>query len=818
MSEMTVVGAPVRRVDAREKVTGRARFISDLRVPGMVHAKLWRSPVPHARLRRVNAAAAREAPGVLAVLTADDLADCDRYYGPAFKDQPILAHERIRYAGEPVAAVVAESEAAALAALPRLDVGYEELPAVTTLEAALAPGAPCLHETLRPAGTFRDLARLRPVPGTNICHHYTFRRGDVARGFAEADLILEDTFTFPMVHHYSMEAHVAMARWDGDEVTLWASTQHPFPVRREIAEMFGLPLARVQVIVPYLGGAYGNKSYTKLEPLTVALARRVGRPVRLALTAEEGFKSVRRAAARTRLKTGARRDGTLVARECEVHFQLGAYADVGPRVVQKAGYTAGGPYRIPHLAIDAYAVYTNTVTSVAFRGYGVPQLAWAYESQMDMLAERLGLDPLEIRAKNLLKRGETFVDGDLPIDADLEGDLRKAAAAIGWPDRPSPQPSPRRGEGEDWLPSPRRGEGEDWQPPPQGGGGEVWLPARPGREGALLDTLAPHGGEGRVRGPRGKGLACVIKAPLAPSVSSAMVRMHADGSATLLTGSVEFGQGARTALSQIVAQELALPLERIRIGQPEHGMSPYDQATSASRSTTLMGLAVQRAARDVRDQLLGIGSAALGVPPAAVRLEAGRLVGPDRALAFAEAIARHFGMPGGELIGRGSYRGEQGHAPLGGVAPFWEIGMAAAEVEVDPETGGVTVLRYVSVADVGKAINPLQCEAQEEGGVMMGIGHSFFEQMVYQDGQLVNPSLLDYRVPAMTDLPGELRSLLVENADGPGPYGAKGIGESGLLPTAPAIANAIAAAAGVRLTDLPLTPERVWMAVRKARP
>lgn len=770
MGALRVVGASARRVDGREKVTGRARFISDLRIPGMAHAKLWRSPVPHARLRRVDGSRAREAPGVLAVLTAEDFADCDRYYGPAFKDQPILAHERMRYAGEPVAAVVAESEAAALAALPLVDVSYEELPAVTTLEEALAPGAPLLHETLRPAGAFRDLASLRPVPGTNICHHYTFRRGDVAQGFAEADLILENTFVFPMVHHYSMEAHVAIACWEGDQVTLWASTQHPFPVRREIAEMFGLPLARVQVIVPYLGGAYGNKSYTKIEPLTVALARRVGRPVRLGLTVEEAFKSVRRAAARYRLKTGVRRDGTLVARECEVHFQLGAYADVGPRVVQKSGYTAGGPYRIPHLAIDTYAVYTNTVTSVAFRGYGVPQLAWAYESQMDMLAERLALDPLEIRARNLLKRGEVFAAGDLPMDADLEGDLRKAAAAIGWTSRDfvsSPTPDP---------------------PPPT-----------PGRR------------------PRGKGLACVIKAPLAPSVSSAMVRMHADGSVTLLAGSVEFGQGARTALSQIVAQELALPIERIRVGQPEQGMSPYDQATSASRSTTLMGLAVQRAAQDVRDQLLRIASAALGSAPSALRLEAGGLVGPDRTLPLAEAIAAHFGMPGGELIGRGSYRGEQGHAPLGGVAPFWEVGMAAVEVEVDLETGTVTVLRYISVADVGKAINPLQCEAQEEGGVMMGIGHTFFEQMVYQDGQLLNPSLLDYRIPAMTDLPGELRSILVENEDGPGPYGAKGIGESGLLPTAPAIANAIAAAVGVRLTELPLTPERVLAAIREER-
>src|SRR5436190_17829149 len=472
----------------------------------MVDAKLWRSPVPAARILRVDRARAARAEGVLAVLTAADLPVKDLYYGPAFKDQPMLADGVIRYAGEPVVAVVAETAAQAEAALALVAVEWEELPTVATLDAALAPGAPVLHARLVPAAHFRDLTALRPIPSTNVCHHWSYARGDVDRGFAEADLVVEQTFTFPMVHHYSLEPHCAIARVDGHGITVWASTQHPFPVRKELAEIFGLPLARVQVIVPYLGGAYGNKSYTKIEPLTIALALRVKRPVRLALTVEEAFKTVRRAAVRYRLKTGVRRDGTLVARDCEIHYQLGAYADVGPRVVQKSAYTAAGPYRIPHLRINAYGVYTNTVVSVAFRGYGVPQLAWAYESQMDVIAERLGLDPLELRLKNVLARGEVFIEGDRPVDCDYAGGLRKAAAAIGWT-----EPTPPR---------------------------------------------------------RGRGLACTIKAPLAPSVSSAMVRLHADGSATLLTATVEIGQGARTTLSQIVAQELALPLDRVRIARP----------------------------------------------------------------------------------------------------------------------------------------------------------------------------------------------------------------------------------------------------------
>jgi CO/xanthine dehydrogenase Mo-binding subunit len=734
--------------------------------------------VAHARIRRIDTAAARACPGVLAVATAADLTFCELFFGPAYKDQPMLAVDRVRYAGEPVVAVVAATEAEAQAALAHIEVDFEELPAVTTLEEALAPGAPVLHERLRLAGQFRDLASLKPTPGTNICHHFHYERGDVAAGFAEADEVLEDVFRFPMIHHYSMEPHAAVASFTPEGIIVWDSTQHPFPVRKELADIFRAPLNQVQVIVPHLGGAFGNKSYTKIEPLAVALARIVGRPVRLGLTTEEAFKLVRRAAARVRMKTGVRRDGTIVAREVEVHFQIGAYADVGPRVAQKAGLTAGGPYRVPNLKIDTYAVYSNTVCTAAFRGYGVPQIAWGYESQMDMLADRLGMDPLELRCRNFLPKGANYIEGDLPIDADFEGDLRRAAAAIGWPRRPSPESRVQRPE----------------------------------------SPLTPPASRLTPRLRRGKGLACVIKAPLAPSVSSAMVRMHADGSVTILTGTVEFGQGARTAMSQIVAEELGVPLQWVRVGRPEMGMSPYDQATSASRSTTLMGLAIQNAARDVRDQLVEIASGQLKTEPRSLRLHQGKAAGRgDESATYADIIARHFGMPGGELIGRGTYRGERGQAPLGGVAPFWEVSMAAAEVEVDEETGQVRLLRYVSVADIGKAINPLQCEAQEEGGSMMGIGHTFFEEMIYEGGQLLNPSLVDYRIPNMEDLPDAFQSILVENGDGPGPYGAKGIGESGLMPTSPAVANAIADAIGVRIRELPLTPERVLRAIQAAR-
>lgn len=750
---LRVIGHSVPRTDGWEKVTGQAKFVSDLVVSGMAHAKLWRSPVPHARLRGVEVSQALSRPGVICALTGADLSDLDPFYGPAFKDQPILPIDRIRYAGEPVVAIVAQTEALAEEALDAIVVDYEEFPAVTTLDEALARGAPRVHEVFRRAGHFRDLNALRPVEGTNVCHHYHYERGEIQKGFAMADEVVEETYTFPMVHHYSMEPHAVIARWDADGITLWASTQHPFPVRKELSDIFRVPLAKIHLIVPLIGGAYGNKSYTKFEPLTVMLARKARRPVRLALTVEEAFRTVRRAAVRYRIKTGVTRDGTIVARQCAVHYQLGAYADVGPRVVQKSGYLAAGPYRIPHVQIDAYGVLTHTVPSVAFRGYGAPQLAWAYESHADVLAKRLGLDPLEFRLKNLLKRGEALIPGDLPVDCDFAEGIGKAAEALRW-------------------------------------------------------------GTKSENPPCGKGLACVVKAPLAPSVATAVVRLHADGSATILTSSVEVGQGAGSVLSQMVAEELCLPMDRISVAEPGESMNPYDQGTSSSRSTTLMGLTVQAAARDLARQLREIGAPLFGCAPDALVLREGTLSDGRRSISYSEVIARHFGLPGGELVGRGMYRGERGGL-LGGIAPFWEVAMGGAEVDVDRETGAVRLKTYVSVADVGKAINPLQCESQDEGAAIMGLGHTFFEQMVYEDGQLLNPTLIDYRVPVMSDLPEEFRSILVENGDGPGPYGAKGIGEGGILPIAPAVANAVAEVTGTRIRDLPLTTERVWRTLKE---
>jgi CO/xanthine dehydrogenase Mo-binding subunit len=753
---LRVVGHPVPRVDALEKVTGRARYVTDLALPGMAHAKVLRSPYAHARVRRVDLTRARELPGIFAALGGADLTWCDPYYGPAYRDRPVLAIDVARYEGEPVAAVAAVDEATAEEALELIDVDYAPLPAVMTLEEALAPGAPLVHVGQPPAGHFADLSTLRPRPGTNICHQFHFARGDAAAAFGSADVVVEDAYRFPPVQHVALEPHAVLAAWDETgALTLWASTQNPYSVRVELAKMFDVPLARIRVVVPHLGGGFGSKTYAKLEPLAATLARAAARPVRLAASVPEAFQTVRRCASRVAVRVGFRRDGTLVAVACDADYDVGAYADIGPRVVQKGTYTATGPYRVPHVRLEARAVYTNTTPGGAFRGFGVPQLAWALESLFDVAADRLDRDPVDLRRQNFLAHGEEFAPGDTPIDGKLEESLSRAAEAIGWT-----------------------------------------------RTGAA---------------DRGRGVAAMLKASVAPSVSQAIVRLHADGSVTVLASAVEMGQGTRTVLAQIAAEVLSVPLARVTVVQPDTAVTPYDQTTSSSRSTAMTGRAVQVASEDVRDQLLEVVAQNLDIATRDLALADGAVVAASRRLTYAEALALRFGMSGGELIGRGVIAPGRTAAPLGGSTPFWEMAVGAAEVSVDEETGAVRVERYVSVADVGRAINPLLLEGQDEGGVVQGLGHTLLEEMLYADGHLLNGTLLVYRVPRADDAPPELECRFVENADGSGPFGAKGAGEGSLIPVSPAVANALARLTGVRLRDLPLTPERVWRALR-ARP
>jgi CO/xanthine dehydrogenase Mo-binding subunit len=728
--QLRYVGQSVARVDGVEKVTGKAKFTGDLKISGMLHGKILRSPYPHARIRSIDASRAEALPGVAAVLTAKDISDTKPFYS----GRPVIAIDKVRYIGEPVAAVAAADQRTAEEALSFIQVEYEELPAAVGLDAARANDAPLVHENA--AG--------------NICGHERVEKGNIEQGFAESEEVFENTFTFPMVYHYALEPHSVIAEFNEEGITVWSSAQHPFQVRGDIAKIYGLHPTNVRMVIPFLGGGFGSKSYTKFEPLVVALARKARAPVRICNSVAESMLTVRRHGAQVRLKTGVKRDGTLVAREAEIYLDTGGYADNGPAVAIRAATRVLGPYKIPHVRTDAYAVYTNSGSAGSFRAIGAPQTIFASESQMDMIAARLGIDPGALRLKNFLKKGEELRPKLRGMDANLPANLKALVRASEWKRRAK-------------------------------------------KKGAAM------------------GLACGATNAGATPISVAMVRLQPDGSLLAFAGSTEMGQGVRTVLSQIIAEELNLPLEAIRIGGADTKVTPYDASTGSSRSTTLMGTAIQRAARDLKNQLFKIGAEALRVKPAQVQMADGAMICGEMRLTFREALQRRFGGSGGELIGHG----DVGPEITGSLPVFWEIGMGTAELAVDEETGEVAITRYVSVADVGKAIHPQGCIGQEEGATMMGIGHTMFEEMVYAGGQLVNANLIDYRVPRFSDVPGEFETVLVENEDGPGPHGARGMGEGGLVSVAPAIVNALARGYGLRINDLPLTPERVWRALKK---
>jgi CO/xanthine dehydrogenase Mo-binding subunit len=726
--ELKYVGRSIARVDGVDKVTGKAKFTGDLNVPGMLHGKILRSPFPHARIRGIDASKAEALPGVVAVLTAKDISDTQ----PIYSGRPVIALDKARYIGEPVAAVAAEDIRTAEEALALIHVDYEELPAAPSIDAAIAKGAALIHDD---------------APG-NICGHERVEKGNIQQGFAESEEIFEDTFTFPMVYHYALEPHSVIAHWNEEGVTVHSSSQHPFQVRGDIAKIFGLRQTQVRMVIPFLGGGFGSKSYTKFEPLVVALARKAKRPVRILNSVADSMLTVRRHGARVRLKTGVKRDGTILAREAEIYLDTGGYADNGPQVATRAATRVLGPYRILHIRTDASAVYTNKSSAGSFRAIGAPQVIFASESHLDMIAERLGIDPAELRLKNFLKKGEELRPKLRGMDADLPSSLKTLVRSSEWRKRSK-------------------------------------------KKGAAT------------------GIACGATNAGATPVSVAMVRLLPDGTLTAYAGSTEMGQGVRTVLSQIIAEELQMPIDAIQVGGADTKVTPYDASTGSSRSTTLMGTAMQRAARDLKQQLLKLGAEALRVKPGQIQLLDGAMIAGEMRLSFKEALQRRFGG-GGELIGHG----DVGPEITGSLPVFWEIGMGSAELSVDKDTGEIELTRYVSVADVGKAINPEGCVGQEEGASMMGIGHTLFEQMIYEDGQLVTAGLIDYRVPRFRDVPAVFETVLVENEDGPGPHGARGMGEGGLVAVAPAITSALARGYGVRMRDLPLTPERVWRAFK----
>jgi CO/xanthine dehydrogenase Mo-binding subunit len=541
------IGRSVSRVEGRDKVTGRAEYVHTMRMPGMLVAKLFRSTVAHGRIKSIDTSAAKKVPGVFHVVTIDDVKKLipNPYYGPAFHDQPILADKKVRFVGEPVAAVIASNPHIAEEAVQLISAEYEELPAVFDEVEALASKV-YVHDELQPATTFADLKHLKGVKNTNLALAYKLRRGDFDTAYASAAHKFEHEFRTQKVLHLSFEPHATIADYKDTGVTLYTASQGPSFVRTEIARLLGWPENRVRIKVPYLGSGYGSKLYIKLEALALALSMIARKPVKVALTMEEMFYQITRHPCTFRIKTGVNKAGKIVARKCEVLWNGGAYADIGPRVTQKSGLTAAGPYDIDNVSIDSLALYTNVTPAGALRGFGVPQLVWAYESHTDMIARALKLDPVEFRRKNIMRDGGQHTTSQVLKDAAVEKVMDHVLNRMNWP-----------------------------QPFDKG-------------TGVIL---------------RGRGFAIAIKAVTTPTTSVAIVNVSADGSVGLYCGTIDMGQGSNTVMAQIVGEVLNIPAESVRIAPCDTDVTPYDMGTLGSRSTFHMGHAVRLAAEDAREKI-----------------------------------------------------------------------------------------------------------------------------------------------------------------------------------------------------------------------
>lgn len=746
-----VVGQRVHRYGGVDRVTGAQRYLSDLTFVDAAHVAFATIPVGCATIDAIDTASAEEMPGVLAVVHADDLPQPVARFGISHKDRPVIAIETVNYHGEPVVAVVAETEDEARAAANAVVIHYTELTGVYGLDAALADGAHLVQDPLVRPGD--DLS------STNVLEQVEYAWNDVDSEGTSSHTIVEDSYTFPMVTHFPIEPGGIVAEpTDDGGIEIYSPVQHPYLLQRTIADVWSIPLSRVRVIAPDPGGGFGGKQTPRYEPLMAFLALKTGRTCRLVLALEEAFQLMRRSGCRIHARTGFTEAGELTFHEMQVDFVVGAYADVAPRVMTKGSYVGAGPYRIPRVSINARAVLTNTVPSCAFRGFGAPQVGWATESQLDAGARALGLDSLEIRRRNLVEHDEAFIRGDYEARADgrWHESLEKAAELIGWN-----------------------------EPTPSG---------------------------------CGRGIAVGIKPGATTGLSQSLVRLLYDGSAMAYAGTSDMGQGARTLWKQILADELGVDLDLITIISGDTNSVPFDLQTSASRSTVFMGNAVLAACEDVRDRVLELYAEATDTAESELAHSPGQLVTPSGAISLVEAAQTALGGLRGEFVGQGTCRlwGEKGH-PLGGDAAFYEFNATAIEVEVDRATGEILLTKHVAVGDVGTEINPLQVVSQDEGAAIMGLGHSLMEQMLFDDhGRILNLGAIDYRIPTFNDVALDMQTASIENHDGPGPYGCKGISEGALLCTAGAVGAAVADAIGTPVRDLPITAERVWRTIRDA--
>ena len=768
------VGESKPRIDAGDKVTGAAEYADDIQFGNkLLYARIKRSPYPHALIKKIDISRAQALPGVKAVVTGENFPG---YIGLYLKDRHIFCRERVRYVGDPVAGVAAVSPEVAQKAVDLIEVEYEVLEPVLDPEFGASPRAPLLHPDL---GGYVVASFILPRPGSNISNHFKLRKGDVDTAWGKCKAIIERKYRIPHIQHVPIEPHVAVARVDeSGEATLWDSSQSPFAQRDLIAETLGISQSKMRVIAPLVGGGFGGKAGVSMESLAVAIASKVrGYPVKLLLTREEEFYTafVRQGLVAT-FKMGCDVNGKLLAMENTFYWDGGAYTEYGVNITRAAGYSCTGPYEVPNVKTDSYCVYTNHPVGGPMRGFGMPEMHAGLEQCIDELALEIGMDAVEFRRRNCLKGGSVLATGGKMHPTGLSECLEKAAEAINW--------------------------------------GRAAPPSAPNKR-------------------RGKGLALMWKAPAMPgnAGSSAWIELAEDGMLTLGVGCQDIGQGAFTVAAQMAAAAFGVPYESVRVAAPvDTRYSPYEWQTVASRITWSTGNAIIGAARDARQQVLELVAKAWDETPEDLDIVNGVVVSfkSEREMPVKDLAIKGLpkeggkGWMGGPIIGRGNFMpsdvtgldpetGQGEHAVV-----HFTTGAQAIELEVDLDTGRIEIIKGVAAFDVGKAINPDLVKAQMEGGLIQGISSAIFERLQLKDGVVQNPSFVDYRIATSSDLPRSIQSIIVEVPQDDGPWGARGIGEHSMVPTIPAIANALFDAIGLRFEGPPFTAEKIYLAMLEA--
>jgi carbon-monoxide dehydrogenase large subunit len=768
------VGENKTRIDAREKVTGAAIFADDIQFGNaLLHARIKRSPHPHANIKRLNITKALALPGVKAIVTGEDFPG---YIGLYLQDRYIFCRDRVRYVGDPVAGVAATSEEIAEKAQDLIEVEYDVLEPVLDPEFGASAAAPLLHPEL---GKYVVANFIFPEAGTNISNHFKIRKGDVDSAWGKCAAIIERKYKIPHIQHVPIEPHVAIAKVDEmGEITLWGSSQSPFAQRNLISQSMGISQSKMRVIAPFVGGGFGSKAGVSMEALAVAIATKVkGHPVKLLLTREEEFfTAFVRQGLVAYFKMGCDEKGKLLAMENKFYWDGGAYTEYGVNITRASGYSSSGPYEVPNIKTDSYCVYTNHPVGGPMRGFGMPEMHAGLEQCIDELALQIGMDAVEFRKLNCLKTGSTLVTGSKMHATGLSQCIEKTAEAIGW--------------------------------------GKKSTPSTPNKR-------------------RGKGLALMWKAPAMPpnAGSSAWVELAEDGTLNVGVGGQELGQGVFTVAAQMAAAALGVSYESVRIATPvDTRYSPYEWQTVASRLTWSMGNAIVNAAKDARRQILDIVAEAWDEPAEDLNIVNGVVISykSEKEIPLKNLVI--YGLPkpgdqgwrGGPIVGRGNFMptyvtgldAETGQGERAVV--HYTTGAQAVELEVDLDTGRIEIIKGISTFDVGKAINPELVKSQMEGGFVQGMSSALFERLQLKDGVVQNSSFVDYRIATSSDVPRDLQAYIVEVAQDDGPWGARGIGEHSMVPTIPAIANAIYDAIGIRFDGPPFTAEKVYLAMLDA--